>query len=889
MEYWEFLIQKEGDRSWLSLKKPSLEILEGRYRVVAHSNRPNTDVEIRITHDSTEEVPPRRRSQKRSRRTNAQGLMVVIPFTYFKPGIWDLRCSGDIMSDFLGNTWQQAMKFQVLPKAAETSTDGDSAGQERSVVSDTNSAAEMPETSLPSTEAESQRWKAASMPVSDLMEHSLQMVDEILHEVVDPLWQAFEPIPAAPQQRLFTLDSEPPRDELPFQSAIDSPDSFATDITQPQVEATPETFLRLILDQENFVARRGEPIIFSGEVEVLDTSSSQNSVQGGTLRVEMRDPQNSKILVDVEQPLPEQVSSFAFRCNLELPEECKTRLILGEVTLIDQTQTVLATQSFTVTADLEDLLGAIANDREAENLLNPPLGSLLAETPPLDSSFLDLVQQPKDNQSLRLEPLPNQPLPPQITRSDPAKEAALKAPELPAIASDTDATDSEGKTSVTPAPPPLGSLPPKIYRPDPANPVNKTLKLPLISGSAPVTEVQEAIIDSSSSSELEPPTVENTAQEQAASDVEQLVDNLLNNLADSWQRSEIPSAEDDREDADTTANEDVAVEEPSDTPESDKPAEDSDSPASTVDTAFATLKLKDRFLSRLNDLANDEELAQLLQPEEELPATEPELIESLSAPDVAQEDSEDTGVVDGTETAAIQLSSETDSEAPPESMSPDWELVAQLLDQQPPLPEFDEEDAAISSDAPSNSEVAAENPLTITQNPTNAFWTANSDGNWADQEIVVDDDPFEEPLGRSDRISPFPSHYPQQQASALDEEPVPAPELVLPEGELIAGQLLLLRVKLNSELSRIYVKLWVHDRQTRSLLDGPRWLVDFSPNAFGVLETMTQLTVPFGSMSIRFEAVTVDTYTQRESHKVTLDRIVIPPDLPNWSLDEFGD
>jgi hypothetical protein len=93
---------------------------------------------------------------------------------------------------------------------------------------------------------------------------------------------------------------------------------------------------------------------------------------------------------------------------------------------------------------------------------------------------------------------------------------------------------------------------------------------------------------------------------------------LLNNLADSWQRPEIPSVEDDSEDADTTANEDVGIEEPSDTPEPDNPAEDSD-PTSTVDTAFATLKLKDRFLSRLNDLANDEELAQLLQPEEELP------------------------------------------------------------------------------------------------------------------------------------------------------------------------------------------------------------------------------------------------------------------------------
>jgi hypothetical protein len=123
----------------------------------------------------------------------------------------------------------------------------------------------------------------------------------------------------------------------------------------------------------------------------------------------------------------------------------------------------------------------------------------------------------------------------------------------------------------------------------------------------------------------------------------------------------------------------------------------------------------------------------------------------------------------------------------------------------------------------------------------------------------------------------------------VDEEPVPAPELVLPEGELIAGQPLGVRLKLQSESPQFYVKLWVHDRQTRSLLDGPRWLVDFLPTGLESLEATTQLTVPFGSVEIRFEAVTVDTYTQRESHKVTVDRIVIPPDLPNWSIDEFAD
>src|SRR3712207_3993364 len=119
MEYWEFLLQKEGDRSWQPVKPPRLEIEAGRYRVVSHSSRTNTDVEICVTHTSTDEDPPKRRSQKRSRRTNPEGLMVVIPFTYLKPGLWELRCCGDIMSDFLGKSWQHSVQLQVVTEATE--------------------------------------------------------------------------------------------------------------------------------------------------------------------------------------------------------------------------------------------------------------------------------------------------------------------------------------------------------------------------------------------------------------------------------------------------------------------------------------------------------------------------------------------------------------------------------------------------------------------------------------------------------------------------------------------------------------------------------------------------------------------------------------------------
>ncbi|HEY9604885.1 MAG TPA: hypothetical protein V6C85_25000, partial [Allocoleopsis sp.] len=125
MEYWEFLLQKEGERSWRPIKLPKMEIDAGRYRVVSHSSRLNTDVEICVTHTSTDEVPPKRRSQKRSRRTNQEGLMVVIPFTYLKPGSWELRCCGDIMSDFLGKSWQHSVQLNVVSQATAAIPEGE--------------------------------------------------------------------------------------------------------------------------------------------------------------------------------------------------------------------------------------------------------------------------------------------------------------------------------------------------------------------------------------------------------------------------------------------------------------------------------------------------------------------------------------------------------------------------------------------------------------------------------------------------------------------------------------------------------------------------------------------------------------------------------------------
>lgn len=118
-------------------------------------------------------------------------------------------------------------------------------------------------------------------------------------------------------------------------------------------------------------------------------------------------------------------------------------------------------------------------------------------------------------------------------------------------------------------------------------------------------------------------------------------------------------------------------------------------------------------------------------------------------------------------------------------------------------------------------------------------------------------------------------------------QPIPTPELSIPTSKLAAGELVTIRVTLPPHPARLCVKLWIQDRQSRSLLDGPRWLMDLIPDRTGEQEALTQLTVPFGSVEIRFEAIAVDIDSQRESRKVAVDCVVVPSGLPSFSLDEF--
>jgi hypothetical protein len=1125
MEYWEFLLQKEGERSWRPIKLSKMEIDAGRYRVVSHSSRLNTDVEICVTHTSTDEVPLKRRSQKRSRRTNSEGLMVVIPFTYLKPGLWELRCCGDIMSDFLGKSWQHSVQLNVLSQATAALPEGEegppvvevtateaqeSVSESLSFSSPHQGVIELPSTDteavpltpLAQTEAVSGDGDSEEEQQSDL--RSAQQVnspeqapfvlqDEVISEsqtqqeehetVLEEVWSkpvgdkgdngdtSSQPTtdgPTLPELEVSPIDCETeqqpelsttppplyapaPSYEIPSweappvlersnpnadeveplpatsvdfsvplvltesdetQNAIarTTPEELASNLTEraiptnpildeslqmleqvlqqvldpvlqelEQPEASNSQFLELLeperalesepyeqgfiltLSEDSLIARRGEPFTINGQVDVGEsdretTPNSSNSVFRGSLRYVLREPQTSQILLDVQQPIAEQSLPLSFSHTLEIPSNCNTRLILAKATLYSSTEAALASQSFSITIDLDELLGAIIPGTElmpvakvqiptnypvdALALLEPQEERPEVALPPVNQASLDLVDLSQNPQPFQLQPAYRQPLPPQIYQPatpSPKGAKSLQLPNLPKIQ-------------------PVVATPQSEAIPDTANGINNDAVEPddaVVQGRAngfspeiddrepaDTAELTTPELHTQAAEEWEEATVPNDPVEVdeallgILAAIEEFDDsmsvtglnrsdaiafgstqNRFTSRAESSQRetfepsqlttdsqldiseaSEVETAEPTVPDSPLSETEAIAdqtvseVENPSSENSITEPVVNDSTP---LDNAFPASNIQERFWTRLNSLATDTHSTTWLWPDLS-PSNESEEVEDFTEealnPDLLNDFDESIWAEESEEFgSAIAFSRERNGNGTAQ------EEIAQSapIDRQPP-----------------DEEISLPHEATPEQSPLEE----NTTPDWTAQEFVVEDQEFvveedeEQPVPALQQLEmppqpqlvqpqPVPTVEPVRAPSYSpeprillpreSEKPLPEPKLLVPANELAAGETVTVRVQLPPHPVRLYVKLWVQDRQSRSLLDGPRWLVDFIPDRSGEQEALTQLLVPFGSAEIRFEAIAVDVDTQRESRKVSVDCVVVPPDLQDFSLDEF--
>ncbi|MEH1888049.1 MAG: hypothetical protein V7K92_00845 [Nostoc sp.] len=914
MEHWQFLIQKQGARSWHILESPNLQILEGHYRVLARSNLPNTDVEVRVTHSSTHEVQPKQRIFKRSRRTNSEGLMALIPFTYFAPGVWELRCSGDLMSDLLGKSWQYSVQLQVLSQEGEgkqgenvesnspdhpdpvsenlectapvepavTLDKAITISTELAIATDNNPATIiLPEGNLESTVPRESaitldKAIAVSTEVAITTDSNLSttvLLDEreediVSDEPVSPVWLKGETAEHI-LQNLIDLalpTSEPlPKDEKVTHSPA----------TQPPPP------LLLTLGEDTYIASWGQALTINGHIKLKEKTnldqaetSSPKSLRALELGIELRSPNNLKILTQVRQPLPDQELPFTINTSIDIPADCESKLILADISLYgrfaDVAQVIrLASESFTITADVTELLAITAAAKHSTSLNDPiaPSDSSAAFTEPetavrIDLKLFNLVKIPKTEQSQILNPSPNTPLPPQINLQV-LREATLRTSNL--------------KNSATS--PQLPKLPPVQTDVNPATDVvaESPTQEELLEKDAPIATINlEQLVIKQRRMPILDATFPYLRRLQAlpgnAEEVKNNVppDALEVQAAEHFPQLEAITAEDE--------NTPELVVGDAQFQEESVAALEAQPNAQLIKTGnlYSSPLLRKWMQSQGYSLP---ESINELEPEDYdnyVPAQETQLYPSAETPNVdvnlplsldadieTQEEAQEAVFDLGNFGENVDTAKETDLETGENTLVEkvsEPTLSMALVRQLPPPPP----------------------PIKI-----------NIASTWLAQEIVVDDIyseleaeakknySFEEqkqpPLGLS----------PSLPITAAAIEPLPIPQLHVPEGELIAGKYIIVRLVLPEVPPQVVVKLWVEDYQTRWLLDGPHLLTNLLPNALGELEVMTLLNIPFGCLEIRLEAIALDLTTQQESHKVTIVRTVIPPDLPNLQLDEL--
>ncbi|WP_228020579.1 hypothetical protein [Sphaerospermopsis sp. LEGE 08334] len=850
MEHWQFLIQKQGDRNWQPLESPNLSIFAGKYRVLARSHLANTSVEVRVIHSSIQEVPPKRRIFKRLRRTNAEGLMAVIPFTDLKPGIWELRCSADLMTNILGKSWQYSLILKVLPLELNEQPllgSGDQFNEESQVT--------------PTQEDEFAVASPSNLNINPLSTATAE--DTIINQPVSPV--------------LFKGETA----EQILQSVLDLalPSSESWDEEQPDEDispvVSPPSPLHLSLERDTYIARWGKTLTVNGYVELAEIDNLANEILSTTninhcfqlqLISQLRSPLESNILAQFTQPLTDQILPFTFSSIIEIPKDCESKLILANISLYGTLTTgdeviLLASHPFIITADVTELLTVTsAKSREKSSppdLLpddNLPATEDVATKPErphrVSLELFNIVKTPKLAQFHILKPAANKPLPPRIKPLVFLDGSSPTLPKLPRIhknaiagnSANADSSLSEGTVNNPSQIPPINLDKLVIKQVKTSFPYLKRLKPATEPNSKTKNNLPKLIEIQLSKPENTPELLPSKEHEETFA-VELIENELIENELIENELIENELIEN------TIPQVPILDIEELNTPE----ITPQETTVNTTEITPETSALIQKWIKSQGYLLD-------------------EGIELVYQEDNTNED------VDTQDANNTDDTSESTDEPP-----------VILNDENPAVPPAftDELLLNLNLDAEIEMEEVIDLPehmILGTSEPTPEPESSPNISQLLSQEIVLDDTYM--PLSNEDSNQPS---EPQEQL--LDVSPpvltsLPTPQLFLPNGELLAGSSIKVRLELSQASSTVVLKLWVEDYQTRGLLDGPHLIQDLRTTPWGNWEAIAQLIVPLGCLEVLVGAIALDTSTQQESHKVTIVKTVIPPNLPTMELDE---
>jgi hypothetical protein len=321
MADWEFLIQREGDRGWRPIETGNLQLMTGKYRIVASSSLANTPIQTRITHQTFGETVPKRRSRSIGQTSNARGLVVIIPFTQLQAGIWQFVCSG------LGETqtaWHRILKLRVLPRTDSPSLARVATPHAEGVVADRISPSD---NRVDATEPPTEPMEPIATTL-DERENWAEGLARLLEQLeIDSLQPSHSPNPRlAPGDIQFNAICDPPSQSISLNRS---------------------TFSGII---------PGNCVTIAGECNLrLVNADRLQAAKIEKLSICVRHPQTAEIVAAIERNLPPNLDAFTFRGQLDLPVDPQSGLLLGEVNLSDKYNIQLYSTNFTISLNLNPL------------------------------------------------------------------------------------------------------------------------------------------------------------------------------------------------------------------------------------------------------------------------------------------------------------------------------------------------------------------------------------------------------------------------------------------------------------------------------------------------------------------------------------------------------
>ncbi len=836
MENWEFLLQRKGDKSWLPLESSSVEIVEGQYRLAARSAAANAQVGIAIDYRPIADVRHQPLQQKIVKRISHDGLMIVMPYTNFVAGLWRIECTGTEpdAANVLTN-WKKTVEFDVIQVSSEFGSewqynDFQEEGEDLEESAELTPSLHTNALGIALTEPAPLNY---SSPILDIAEQrSTELVQSMFDEFAlfdDENGEENETYEIKGEPQVSEIDKGQPfplteqnqqSSLVAFDSSTSSQPRILLQLQQPQY----------IVDENNTFTVAGEAYT-SGEIEVILKHPQTLEVILNT-RYAIAPPvidqdQLSSITINsINRDRLAATGVIPFTYQVSVPPPSEVQVLIGEVRIHPQ-------QNFEQYGELFVMQQMIAVSYPASRVLP----ELIKEAQKYESQ--ENSQAVQESSSSSIAPQSEQVFPQSdSTKNTVAKPKPLNLLSLPPLPSK--------KPKVSPIPEnSQGNLENSISSPN-------SLSLPIIankilsrsSADLPVSQPQISLQSEADNGEDD--GLEQLELEFADSDIwEDDAAGLKVNIQNSLTMDEEPELTYSFEE-DLPNNYDELLEKPwrENLPNIGKNST-SNQPQS------AALNRGNRFLNKLQTLsaeaiakqkANQRNEDLVLDPLPEPPSSAPEDLSGM----LVQIDNGLGGSISITTIAEATSFANLDLE------------LDRLLNTEPDLPDL------------ILNEYVWEEVIDPNTFPVRTLSGDLSETNLSSANVS--------PL--SETALTIRNLQESSSQTLSEQQEIPTPNIMIPEGEIVSGTPMIITVRLPAIAPKFFVKFWIKDLQTRTIVDGPRWLLDFSkvPDT-DFIETRTNISIPLSSIDVAFEAIAIESQTQRESHKVRVIRSVVPPNF----------